>query len=74
VLKDGFGLVGLDAFGHHVGDVHNHGGSQLEVVLGLYSLLGHGLCDAFAVTALELTREEVTQPSLEQGDDTSKEE
>lgn len=35
------------------------------------TLLGHGLCDALAVTTLELARKQVAQPAFEQWRDTA---
>lgn len=45
------------------------GRAELEVKVRLDALLGHRLCDALCVAALELAREQVVEPALEQGDD-----
>eukprot|EP00965_Chrysotila_dentata_P150735 4980259-Pleurochrysis_carterae.AAC.1 len=66
VLQDGAALVGLDALRHHVEDVVHHGGAQLKVVVRLDALLGHRLGDALGRAPLELAREQVAQPALEQ--------
>ena len=66
VLQDGAALVRLDALGHHVEDVVHHRRAQLEVVVRLDALLGHRLGDALGRAALELARQQVAQPALEE--------
>ena len=65
MLHDGFGLVGLDSLGHHVLNVEQDGGSQLQIELTLDSLLSDGLGDALAVSAFELSGQQIAQPSLQ---------
>jgi hypothetical protein len=48
--------------------------SQFQVIVRLDTLLGDGQSDTLAVSTLELTSEQVTEPALEQGDDTAQEE
>ena len=74
MLQNGSGLVGSDAFGHHVNDVVHHSRTELQVKVTLHSLLGDGLGHAFADTALELSSQQVAQPALQQRDDTAQEE
>ena len=62
VLEDRLRLVLLDRLGHHVEDVVHDGGAELEVVVRLHTLLGHGLRNTLAVTTLELTCEQVPKP------------
>lgn len=50
VLQDGSGLVLLDALRHHVQDVVHHGRTQLQVKVGLHTLLRHSLRHALGVT------------------------
>ena len=50
VLQDGPGLVLLDALGHHVQDVVHDSSTQLQVEVGLDTLLGHRLGHALGVT------------------------
>ena len=74
MLEDRLGLVLLDALWHHVEDVVHHRCTQLEIVVRLHALLRHSLGSAFAVAALELTREQVTEPAFEQRNDAAHEE
>ena len=74
MLQDGAGLVLLDPLWHHVQNVVHHSCTQLQVKVALNSLLCDRLGHALGVSALELSREEVTQPSLQQGDNASHEE
>mmetsp|Transcript_31892 Transcript_31892/g.87345 ORF Transcript_31892/g.87345 Transcript_31892/m.87345 type:complete len:298 (-) Transcript_31892:756-1649(-) len=74
VLQDGTALVGLDALGHHVEDVVHHRRAELQVVMRLDPLLGHRLRDALGGAPLELAREQVAQPALEQRRDAAQEE
>ena len=53
MLQDGPGLVLLDALGHHVQDVVHDGGTQLQVKVGLHTLLGHRLGHTLGVTSCE---------------------
>ena len=50
------------------------GGAQLEVEVRVDALLGDRLGDALRVAALELAREEVAEPPLEERDDAAQEE
>lgn len=43
MLEDGARLVLLDPLGHHVHNVVHHGGTQLQVKVGLHALLRHCL-------------------------------
>jgi hypothetical protein len=74
MLENGLGLVGFYPFGHHVVDVHDDRGSQLQIVLRFNPLLGDTFCDAFGMSALKLSGKQVAEPSLDQRDDTSQEE
>ena len=64
MLQYGLSLIGFDPFRHHVIDIHDDGGSQLEVILRLYPLLGDSLGYAFGMSALELSGQQVSEPSL----------
>lgn len=74
MLKNRSGLVLLDAFWHHVNDVVHNRGSQLEIEVRLDALLGDSLGDTFAVATLELTRQKVSKPALQQRSDSAHEE
>ena len=74
MLQDGLGFISLYALGHHVVYVHDHCRPELQVVLRLDPLLGHGLCDALRVASFELASKEVAEPPLEKGDHASEEE
>lgn len=54
--------------------VQTHRSAQLQVVVTLYSLLGHRLGDALRVATLELSRQQVSKPTLEQRSDSAHEE
>jgi hypothetical protein len=73
MLKDGSRLGGFNSLGHHVQDIMHNGRSELELVIGLNALLRHRLGNALVVTSLEMTREKVSKPPLEQRDDSTKE-
>lgn len=74
VLQDRLRLVLLDALGHHVEDVVHDRRAELEVEVRVDTLLRDRLGDALRVAALELSSEEVAEPTLEQRDDTAQEE
>mmetsp|Transcript_62206 Transcript_62206/g.196852 ORF Transcript_62206/g.196852 Transcript_62206/m.196852 type:complete len:623 (-) Transcript_62206:2053-3921(-) len=74
VLKDGARLVLLDALGHHVEDVVHHRRAQLEVEVRLHPLLGDGLGHALGVAPLELPRQQVPEPPLQQRHNAAEEE
>mmetsp|Transcript_7034 Transcript_7034/g.20668 ORF Transcript_7034/g.20668 Transcript_7034/m.20668 type:complete len:555 (-) Transcript_7034:1166-2830(-) len=74
VLQDGPRLVGLDALGHHVQDVVHDRRAQLEVKVRLDALLRDRLGDALGVAALELAREQVAEPALQERHDAAEEE
>ena len=65
MLQNGPGLVLLDALWHHVQDVMHHGCSQLQIEVGLDPLLGDRFGDALGMSSLELTRQKVSEPSLQ---------
>eukprot|EP01137_Pigoraptor_chileana_P034039 Opistho-2@25961 len=74
MLQNSTRLVLANAFGHHVEDVVHDSRAELEVKVRLDTLLRHCLCDSLGRAALKLTREEVAQPALEQGDNATEEE
>ena len=74
VLEDGARLVRLDALRHHVEDVVHHRRAQLEVKVGLDALLRYRFGDALGVPALKLSREQVSEPTLEERHNTTQEE
>jgi hypothetical protein len=74
MLQDGLGLILLDRFWHHVQDIMHYSGSELQVVVRLDTLFGDGFCNTFAISALELTGEQVTKPSFKKRHDTPHEE
>lgn len=49
-------------------------GSKFQIIVRLDTLFGDGFCNAFAVPALELTSEQVSEPSLKEWYDTPHEE
>lgn len=51
VLQDGSGFVLFDALRHHVQDVMHHCSTQLQVKVGLHTLLGNSLGDTLRVTS-----------------------
>ena len=51
MLQDGPGLVLLDALRHHIQDVVHDGSTELQVEVGLHSLLSHSLGHTLGVTA-----------------------
>ena len=74
MLQNGLGLVLLNTLGHHVEYVVHDGSAQLQIVMRLDALLGDRFGDAFRVTSLELTREQIAKPTLEQWRDATQEE
>lgn len=74
MLQDRLRLVLLDSLGHHVEDVVHDGRTEFEIEMRLDTLLRDSLCDSLRVTTFELTSEQVAEPSLEERDDTTKEE
>lgn len=74
MLQDCLGLVGLDTLGHHVQNIMHDGSTQLEIVVGLDTLLGHCLGNALGVTTLEMSCQQVSEPALQQWYDTAQEE
>ncbi|RNA42796.1 hypothetical protein BpHYR1_029175 [Brachionus plicatilis] len=68
MLQYGLCLVLFDSLGHHVQYVVHDGDAQLQIVVRLDSLFGDRFGDALGVSALELTREQIAQPSFEQRD------
>mmetsp|Transcript_26458 Transcript_26458/g.83860 ORF Transcript_26458/g.83860 Transcript_26458/m.83860 type:complete len:710 (-) Transcript_26458:29-2158(-) len=74
MLQDCPGLVGTDAFRHHVDDVVHDGCAQLQVEVALHPLLGDGLRDALGDTALKLAGQQIAQPTLQQRHDPTEEE
>jgi hypothetical protein len=62
MLQNRFGFVLLDRLRHHVENIMHHSSTQLQVVVGLNTLLRYRLRDAFAVSSLELTSKEVAKP------------
>lgn len=59
---------------HHIKNIMQHGGMQLQVELGLDSLLGHSLGNSLGLSSLELPSKQVAKPSLKKRDDTTQEE
>lgn len=59
MLQDRLGLVLLDGLRHHVEDVVHHCCAELKVIVRLDTLLGNSLCNAFAVSAFELTSQKI---------------
>ena len=74
VLKDGLRLVLLDRFWHHVQDVMHNSRAQFEIEVRFYTLLRDRLRDTFRIATLELTCEQVAEPTLEKGHNTPHEE
>jgi len=72
--QNGSRLVGPNTSGHGVQNVQHHSCTQLQIEMRLDTLLGDVLRNAFGVTALKLTRQEVAEPSLEQRSDSAEEE
>mmetsp|Transcript_14739 Transcript_14739/g.38930 ORF Transcript_14739/g.38930 Transcript_14739/m.38930 type:complete len:664 (+) Transcript_14739:435-2426(+) len=74
VLQDGPGLVRAHALRHHVDDVVHDGCAQLEIEVALHALLRDGLRYTLGHAALELPRQQVAQPTLQQRHNTAEEE
>ncbi len=53
---------------------HHDGSAQLQIKVGLDALLGDGLGNALGLAPLELARQQVAQPALQQGHDAAQEE
>ena len=70
MLQNRLRLVLLDRLRHHVEDIVHDGSAELEVVVRLHTLLRDRLRNALAVTAFELTREQIPEPTLEERDNT----
>lgn len=62
MLKDSLCLILLDRLRHHIKNVVHNSSTELKIIMGLDSLLGDSLRDTFAVAALELTSEQVSEP------------
>ena len=71
MLEYRFRLVGFDTLRHHIIDVHDDGGAELEVVLTLDALLCDGLGRALGVPPFELPCQQVAEPPLKEGNDAS---
>lgn len=74
MLQDRLRLVLLDSLGHHVEDVVHDSGTKFEIEVRFDTLLRNRLCDSLRVTTFELTSEQIAEPSLEERNDTAKEE
>mmetsp|Transcript_94895 Transcript_94895/g.290284 ORF Transcript_94895/g.290284 Transcript_94895/m.290284 type:complete len:331 (+) Transcript_94895:4370-5362(+) len=74
VLQDGPRLVRAHALGHHVDDVVHHRRAELEVEVALHPLLRDRLCHTLRDAALELARQQVPEPPLQERDDAAEEE
>jgi len=74
MLQNGLGLVCFDTFRHHVIYIHDHSRSQLQVILRLNSLLSYSLSCALRVSPLELSSQQIPQPTFQEWNDTSEEE
>ena len=59
MLEYGLRLVGLHAVRHHIVDIHDDTGAQLQIVLTFDALFGYGLRNVLAVAAFELSRQQV---------------
>ena len=64
----------LDTFRHHVHEIGHDGSTQLEIEVRFDTLLGDSLGHTLRVTTFELSAQQVTKPSLQQWNDTTKEE
>ena len=74
MLKNRVDLVLFDTFRHHIHEIRHDRSPQFKVEMRFHTLLGDGLGNALAMTTLELAREQVSEPSLKEGDDTTHEE
>lgn len=74
MLQDGLALIGLDPLGHHIDDIVHDRRAQFEIVMGLNALLRNRLGNTLRVSSLEMSREQVSEPSLEQRHNTTHEE
>jgi len=73
-LQDGLRLVLLDSLGHHIENVVHDSCSKFEIEVRFDTLFRNRLCNSLRVTTFELTSEQVTEPSLEERNDTTEEE
>ncbi len=64
MLQNGLSLIGFYTLRHHVIDIHDYRSSKLEIILRLYPLFGDSLGYTFGMSALELSRQKVSEPSL----------
>lgn len=64
VLKYGLGFVSFDPIWHHVIDVHDDCGAELQVVLRLDALLGDGLSCPLRVTPFKLSGQQISKPTF----------
>ena len=62
MLQDGLRLVLLDRFGHHIQDIVHDSGTKFQVVVRLNTLFRDRLRNTLAVSAFELTCQQVTKP------------
>ena len=62
VLQNGLRLVLLDRLRHHVQNIVHNGSAQFEIIVRFDTLLRNSLRDSLAVSALELTRQQVSKP------------
>ena len=73
MLQDGTGLVLFDTFGHHIENIVHDGRSELQIKVGLDTLLRHSFGDALRVATFELTGQQVAQPAFKQRGDAAQE-
>ncbi|RUS16871.1 hypothetical protein BC937DRAFT_90706 [Endogone sp. FLAS-F59071] len=66
MLQDGLALIGLDPLRHHIDNIVHDRRAQLEIVMRLDALLRNRLGDTLRVSSFEMSREQVSEPSLEQ--------
>jgi hypothetical protein len=74
MLQNRVDLVLLDALGHHIHQIAHDSSAKLQVEVRFDTLLRDCLGNTLAVSALELTREQVTEPALQERDDSAHEE
>ena len=74
MLENRVDFVLFDALCHHVHEIRHDGSTKLQVEVRFDSLFGDGLCHTLAVTTLELTREEIPEPSFQERNNAAHEE
>ena len=74
MLQNSVDLVLLDSLRHHIHEITHDRSAELQVKVRFNTLLCDSLRNTLAMSAFELTGEQVTKPALQQRNDTAHEE